>query len=65
MLKVVFAGPTRAVQLDRGFDNSLPGLGLLPGPALQGIGPCHLNFHCTPCVINIDHSGFIIHYIVH
>ena len=30
-----------AVQIDRGFDDALPGLRLLLGAALEGVGPCH------------------------
>ena len=32
-----------AVQLDRGLDDALPGLRLLLGAALEGVGPGHLN----------------------
>ncbi len=43
-----------AVQIDGGFDDALPGLRLLLGAALEGVGPCHVNLIALPCAIIID-----------
>jgi hypothetical protein len=44
--------PDGAVQLDRGLDDALPGLGLLRGAALEGVGPGHENFIALICASN-------------
>src|SRR5262245_5203230 len=43
-----------AVQIDRRFDDAPPGFRLLLGPALEGVGPCHVNFITLTCAMIID-----------
>ena len=46
-------GARCAVQIDGSFDDAPPGVGLLLGPAFEGIGPCH-NFIAHICASIID-----------
>ena len=43
-----------AVQVDRGFDDALPGLRLLLGAAFEGVGPRHVNLIAHICAFIID-----------